>query len=312
MTAPQTDTLWTTRKLLAWMGAAFTKKDLDSPRLLAELLMAHVVGCDRLKLYMDPDRPAAPLERETLRDLVARALQHEPVQYLVGEAWFFGLPLKVDRRVLIPRPCTETIVEHVLQHHRATHGPTQAESAVRGEGVLIADVCTGSGAIAIALMKHLPAARCVATDISADALDVARENAVRHNVADRIDFLQGNLLGALNSFAPAAADASLDYLVSNPPYIPDDEWPGQVDRNVLDHEPHVALRGGTDGLTFVRPLLTDGPRLLKPGGLLMVEVAASRAAEAAEVAKRQTKLKNVQLLKDHEGLDRVVLGTRAE
>lgn len=311
MTVPQTETIWTTRKLLAWMGAAFTKKDLDSPRLLAELLMAHVVGCDRLKLYMDPDRPAAPLERETLRDLVARALQHEPVQYLVGEAWFFGLPLKVDRRVLIPRPCTETIVEHVLQHHRATHGPTQAESAARGEGVLIADVCTGSGAIAIALMKHLPGARCVATDISPDALEVAHENAERHKVADRTDFLRGNLLDALRSFAPAAADGSLDYLVSNPPYIPDDEWPGQVDRNVLDHEPHIALRGGPDGLALVRPLLNDGPRLLKPGGLVLVEVAASRAAESVEIARKNALLHNVQLLKDHEGLDRVVLATRA-
>lgn len=300
---------WTTRKLLAWMGEAFTKKDLDSPRLLAELLMAHVVGCDRLKLYMDQDRPATPLERESLRDLVARALKHEPVQYLVGEAWFFGLPFKVDRRVLIPRPCTETMVEYVLQHHRATHGPSEGESRNRGDGVLFADVCAGSGAIAVALLKNLPGARGVATDISNEAINVTRENAARHGVTDRLDVLQGDLLKPLRDFAPTA-DGSLDYLVSNPPYIPDDEWPGQVDRNVLDHEPHVALRGGVDGMSFARPILRDGAVLLKAGGMILVEVAASRAGQALEVARSNAMLKDARVLKDHEGLDRVVLATR--
>src|SRR5688500_1852362 len=104
------------------MADAFAKKGLDSARLMAELLMAHVIGCERLKLYMEPERPATPLERQQLRDLVGRALKHEPVQYLTGEAWFFSLPFKVDRRVLIPRPATETIVQHVLQHARVEPG----------------------------------------------------------------------------------------------------------------------------------------------------------------------------------------------
>ena len=292
------------------MGAAFTKKGLDSPRLLAELLMAHVLGCDRLRLYMETDRPASPLERESLRDLVGRALKHEPVQYLVGEAWFFGLPFKVDRRVLIPRPCTETIVEHVLQHYRATHGPGQADSGAKGTGFLIADVCTGSGAIAVALLKHLPGARGVATDISAEALDVARENASRHGVTDRVDFLRGDLLTPLRAFAPTAGDGCLDYLVSNPPYIPDDEWPGKVDANVRDHEPEIALRGGEDGLRLVRPLLTDGPLSVKSGGLVLVEVADSRAAGALAIAQANPLLRDARILKDHEGLERVVLATR--
>jgi release factor glutamine methyltransferase len=303
---------WTTRKLLAWMGEAFTKKGLDSPRLLAELLMAHVLGCERLKLYMDPDRPATPLERATLRDMVGRALKHEPVQYLVGEAWFFGLPFHVDRRVLIPRPCTETIVEHVLQHHRATHGPSQSESSVRGEGALIADVCTGSGAIAIALLKHLPGARCVASDVSAEALEVAAKNAERHSVRDRLDLVRGDLLKAVRGFAPTAGDGSLDYLVSNPPYIPDDEWPDQVDANVRDHEPELALRGGSDGLALVRPLLQEGPALLKAGGLILVEVADSRAEEALGIARGQALLRDVRIVKDHEGLRRVIVGVRGE
>jgi release factor glutamine methyltransferase len=314
------------------MGEAFTKQGLDSPRLLAELLLAHVLGTERLKLYLDPDRPASPLERDTLRSLVTRALRHEPVQYLVGEAWFFGLPFKSDKRALIPRACTQTIVEHVLQHYRATHGPSLSTSrdamaapgaspaapsgamASRGEGLLIADVCAGSGAIAIALLKNLPGARAVGSDISNDALALARENAVRHDVANRLDLLQGDLLAPIRGFPPSA-EGSLDYLVSNPPYVPDDEWPsggnpGQVDANVLLHEPHVALRGGPDGMKFVGPLLEHGPALLKPGGQILVEIAAAKAAYALAAAQRNPLLRDVKVLKDQDGLDRVVLGTR--
>lgn len=305
MTAPPRQDAWTTRRLLAWMGEAFTKQGLDSPRLMAEMLVSHVVGCDRLKLYLDPDRPASPLERQTLRDLVARALRHEPVQYLVGEAWFFGMPFEVDRRVLIPRPATETIVEHVLQHARATHGEGHD-----GTGLLLADVATGSGCIAVALLKRLPHARVVATDISPDALEVAARNAVRHNVRDRLDLLQGDLLSPLFDHPATRGEPSLDYLVSNPPYIPDDEWPDKVGQNVRDHEPHLALRGGPDGLDFARPLLTEGPRLLKPGGLVLVEVADARAGEALAIAGANPKLEGARILDDFEGLARVVVASR--
>jgi release factor glutamine methyltransferase len=296
--------LWTTRRLLAWMGDAFTKKGLDSPRLMAEMLMAHVIGCDRLRLYMDTDRPASPLERESLRDLVGRALKHEPVQYLVGEAWFFGLPFKVDKRVLIPRPATETIVEHVLQHARASH-PAKAG----GEGLLIADVCTGSGAIAVALLKRLSGARVVACDISKEALAVAHENAVRHGVMDRLELVEGDLLAPLQEHPATRGVESLDYFISNPPYIPDDEW-GAVEANVKDHEPHLALRGGVDGLDYVRRLLAGGPALVKKDGLVLIEVADSRAEEAAELARANTMLADVRVLQDFEGLKRVVLARR--
>src|SRR5436190_70887 len=146
MAAKQTPA-WTTRRLLAWMTEAFTKKGLESPQLQARVLLAHVLGCEELRLFLDPDRPATELERSTLRDLVARALKDEPIQYLVGEWRFFGLPFYVDRRVLIPRPATETLVEHVLQHARVEPG----FGGRSGEGVLLADVCTGSGCIPVAL-----------------------------------------------------------------------------------------------------------------------------------------------------------------
>lgn len=296
---------WTTRRLIAWMQEAFARKELDSPRLLAEMLMAHVIGCERLKLYLDPDRPASPLERDTLRNLVGRALKHEPVQYLVGEAWFFGLPFAVDRRVLIPRPATETIVEEVLQNVRARHGP----SGAKGEGLLIADICTGSGCIAISLLKNLPAARVVATEISPEAIEVARSNAIRHSVLDRLDLLTGDLVAPLLDYPTTRGVASLDYLVSNPPYIPDDEWDA-VAPNVKDHEPHLALRGGADGLDYVRRLLETAPRLLEEDGLILIEVADSRAEQARSMLGANSELADVRLLKDFEALPRVIVARK--
>jgi release factor glutamine methyltransferase len=296
---------WTTRRLLAWMTDAFKKKGMDSPQLQARLLMAHVIGCDDMRLFLDPDRPASDLERGQLRDLVGRALKDEPVQYLIGEWRFFGLPFKVDKRVLIPRPSTETIVEHVLQHTRAEPG----FGGKTGEGVLIADVCTGSGNIAISLLKNLTGARAVATDVSAGALEVARENAAKLGVSDRIDFLGGDLLAPLAEFPGTRGLGMLHYLVSNPPYIPDDEW-GAVAANVKNYEPTSALRGGVDGMTFVRPLIERGPAHLRPGGLILIEVATARAEESVALMNSRPEIAWATVLDDVEGLPRVVVGRR--
>lgn len=295
------------------MSDAFTKTELDSPRLMSELLMAHVIGCDRLKLYMDADRPASPLEREQLRDLVGRALKHEPVQYLVGEAWFYGLPFHVDKRVLIPRPATEQIIEEVIHHTRAEPG----FGGKAGEGVRIADVCTGSGCIALTLLKNLPQATAIATDISADALAVAAMNADKHKLTSRIEFVQGDLAAPLIEH-PGGAGLELHYLCANPPYIPDAEWnaPDQVDKNVRDFEPHSALRAGPDGLQFIRPLIESviaHPKMLRPCGLLLIETAASTAKQVAEICSAAPEIfSSVRVAKDFEGLDRVVVATRSE
>ena len=290
--------------LLAWMNEAFTQKDIDAPRLRAEQIMAHVLGCDRLRLYMDADSPASEIERAALRDLVQRAINQEPVQYLTGEEWFFGLRIAVDKRVLIPRPSTVTIVEAVLHHCKSRPG----FGGKTGEGVLIADVCTGSGCIALALAKNLPGARVVATDISADALDVARENAERLGLSDRIEFIEGDLLGALADHPKAGHSKSLDFLVSNPPYIPDEEWDA-VKSNVKDHEPTLALRGGMDGLALVRPILQSGPALVTPEGLVLVEVATSRAKEALAIAESAPRVDHADIMQDSDGLDSVIRQT---
>lgn len=301
---------WTTRKLLAWMTKAFEDKGLDAPRRQAEMLMAHVLGCERLRLYMDPDRPAAPLERDTLRGLVKRALADEPIQYLVGEELFFGMRFKVDKRVLIPRPSTQTIVEAVLQHARKNPDAGSVRDSDAGSGIMIADVCTGSGCIAAALAKHLPGARVFATDVSPDALAVARENIEFHALSDRVDLLQGDLLDALASHPVAGRARSLHYICSNPPYIPDNEWDA-VEPNVKNHEPALALRGGPDGMDLVRRLIADAPALIEPGGLILIEVAASRAEQALAQARSHPHLTNARVLKDSDGLPRVIVAERA-
>ncbi len=285
---------WTTRSLLDWMTGAFRGRGLDSPRLLAEMLLAHVLGCDRLRLYTDADRPASDPERDALRGLVSRALRHEPVQYLVGEAWFDSLPLAVDPRVLIPRPSTATLVEALVDHLR------RAGSADRPR---FADIGTGSGAVAVSALKRVPAATALATDISPDALEVARTNAERHGVADRLTLRHGDLLEPLDGEAP------LDAIASNPPYIPDHEWPA-VEPNVKDHEPHLALRAGPDGLRFVGPLIERAPALLAPGGLLAIEIAAATAGAVLVAARAHTLLGGPRVLEDWEGHPRVLVATR--
>lgn len=300
---------WTTRKLLAWMTKAFEDKGLDAPRRQAEMLLAHVLGTERLKLYMDPDRPAAPLERDTLRGLVKRALTDEPIQYLVGEEHFFAMRFKVDKRVLIPRPSTQTIVEAVLQHARKNPDSGSVRDSDAGSGILIADICTGSGCIAAALAKHLPGARVVATDISAEALAVAKENLEAHALSDRVDLVQGHLLDALRTHPVAGKKASLRYLCSNPPYIPDDEW-AAVEPNVKNHEPTLALRAGADGLDLIRPLIAQGPDFLEPRALMLIEVADSRAGQALAMAEAHPALTNARILKDSDGLPRVIVAER--
>jgi release factor glutamine methyltransferase len=300
-----TSETWTTRKLLAWMSEAFTRNKLDSPRLMSEMLMSHVLGCQRLRLYMEPDRPATELEKKALRDLVARAIKHEPVQYLVGECVFFGLTFTVDKRVLIPRPATQTIVEYVLQHARTAPG----FGGTAGEGVFFADVCTGSSCIATSLLYTMKQARAVATDISPEALAVARLNAIRHGVIDRIELVEGDLLAPLLADPTTRANESLHYLVSNPPYIPDHEWDA-VEPNVKNHEPHLALRAGPDGLDYVAPLIENAPRLLRPGGLLLIEIASSTADKVLGLAEAQPQLEGARILPDIDNLPRVLVASK--
>lgn len=281
---------WTTHRLLTWTAKHFAKQQIQSSRLAAELLLAHVLKTTRLKLYTDSERPTSIAERTNLRKLVIRAARHEPVQYLTGHAPFMTMMLQVNPSVLIPRPSTETIVEHVLQ--REDHSSNR--------NITIGDIGTGSGAIAVALAKYLKGCRVIATDIHADALEVAGQNAQAIDVDQRISFHQGNLLLAIPE------GQKLDYLVSNPPYISDPEWQ-QVAPNIKDFEPHHALRGGIDGLNIIRPLLAMARNYMKDTAQLVLEIAASQAKQVLELANQTPGLTPTQILNDHEGLPRVLV-----
>ncbi len=303
-TDPQQGAAWTIRRLQAWMTDAFVRADLDQGRLLSELLLAHVFGCDRLALYTDPDRPASRDELDRLRDLVRRALRHEPVQYLVGEAWFYGLRFKVDRRALIPRPCSELLVERAVDRLQP---PRDAPDGHREE-IVVADVCTGSGCLAISIARQLPHARLIATDISPEALSLAAENIASQNLDDRIELREGDLLAPL--MCDERLRGSLAAIVANPPYIPDDEWP-EVAPNVREHEPTIALRGGPDGLDLVRPIIRHADSLLRPGGVLLIEVAARRADDALAIVEARGKFTDARIHRDQDDLPRVIEARRA-
>jgi len=291
--AQPADGPWTVRKTLEWTSAFFTRKGVDAPRLSAELLLAHVLGLPRIKLYTDYERALTDDDRTRLRDLVARAGEHEPIAYLSGRAYFFNLEFEVTRDVLIPRPDTETLVENVIQ-------------TVRRQMVLdaprVLDLCTGSGCIAAAVAHSLKNAVVLATEISPAAAAVARKNVERLGLTGRLTILEGDL------FAPLATIVDpqpFDLIVSNPPYIPTPQIES-LDRSVRDYEPITALDGGPDGLTLHRRILAEGLERLNPGGRIFLEIAFDQGKLAVEVAGQYPGWEDVRVIKDHAGHDRVL------
>lgn len=283
---------WTTRGLLAWMTERFEAVEPEAPRRVAEMLLAHVIGCDRIRLYMEADRPATPDERERLRLLVRRALDHEPVQYLVGRASFYGTEFAVDGSTLIPQPCTEGLVERALAHLDAL----PADCVPR-----VADVATGTGNVAITIARLRPRATVVATDVAEAALDLARRNAAEQGVAERVELRAGDLL------APLAAER-FDVLLANPPYVPDHEWEGGlVQPAVMKWIPERATRGGADGLRFVAPIVAGAAAHLAPGGLLAIEIAACTRDAVLALAERAPGLVEPRIERDDEGHDRFLV-----
>jgi release factor glutamine methyltransferase len=242
--------VWTPLRLLEWTTRRFADAAIDSPRLAAQILLAHALGIDRVQLYVQHDKPLGPEELGRYRDLVRRRLAGEPVAYLTGRQEFWSLPLAVDPRVLVPRRDTETLVEVVL------------DRVDRAAPLAIADIGTGSGAIALALARELPRAHVVATDRSAEALAVAQENAERLGLADRIELRQGDLYRPLG-------EQRFDVIASNPPYVSSGELAGLAPE--VRREPRDALDGGADGLDVLRRLATGAADHLAPGGLVAFE-----------------------------------------
>jgi release factor glutamine methyltransferase len=284
---------WTVRRLLEWTTPFFSRKEVDSPRLSAELLLAHVLNVPRIKLYTDYERVLGEPDLARYRELVQRAAEQEPIAYLTGIAHFFNLEFEVNRDVLIPRPDTETLVENVLQLVRNQSGL---------EAPRILDLCTGSGCIAIALASRLKHATAIATDISPQAAAVARKNAQKLGVVDRVAVEEGDLYDALKGKVDVQP---FDLIVANPPYIATSQLPA-LPRNVRDYEPLGALGGGLDGLVVHRKILVGAPDRLVSGGRVFLEIAFDQGGRALDMMSRLPAFDEVRLLKDYGGRDRVL------
>lgn len=243
------------------------KKGVASPRLQVELLLAHLLKMPRMKLYLNFERPLAESEVEAVREAVRRRGQREPLQYITGSVSFCGLELSVNKNVLIPRPETELLAERAWKFLVAL-SPNNPSRAM--------DLGTGSGCLAIALAANAPRAIIDAVDLSADALNVARENAARHNVGERIQFHQGD------GFAAMSRDTQFDLIVSNPPYIPAAEIE-TLEPEVRDHEPRMALDGGADGFDFYRRIAAQAGEFLRSGGRVMLELNDNRGEEVGKI-----------------------------
>jgi release factor glutamine methyltransferase len=288
----QPDDLWTVGRLLAWTTDYLKRHGSESPRLDAEVMLAHVLDWQRVQLYTHFEEEVTQSSRTAFRELVRRRSEGTPVAYLVGRKEFYSLAFLVSPAVLIPRPESEFVVVEYLEHTRHLASPNAV------------DVGTGSGCLAIACAHRQPAARFVATDISEEALAIARRNAAKLGVLDRIDFRQGDKL------EPLSREGPFDAIISNPPYIRSQAIE-QLEPGVRDYEPRMALDGGPGGLDMVARLIEQSVELLKPGGHLILEIGSDQEAAVRSLIGAQDLLRLAPTVYDHAQHPRVIRATRS-
>jgi len=281
---------WSITKILNWTTQYFKDHGIEWPHLEAEILLAHALNVKRIQLYIQHVKVLNNEELAYCKGLIGRRIKHEPIAYITGYQPFMGIDFIVTPDVLIPRPETEKLVEIAIDISRFTFHDSP---------FTIVDVGTGSGAIAVSLAKFIPQAMIIGIDLSSAALEVAKQNAQKHNVTDRCQFMQGNLLD------PLKAMEKVDLIISNPPYIPTKDIPTLM-ADVKDYEPHSALAGGDDGLDYIRQLLEQAPKLLTANGLLLLEFGFGQAETINDYAK--DKFSEIKIIKDNAGIDRIFWG----
>ena len=317
--------IWTIGRILKWTEQYFKDKGIESPRLYAEVLLAHVLEKQRIYLYVHFDEPLQPAELAAYREMIKQRVLRVPVAQILGEKEFMGLTFKVTADTLVPRPDTEILVQAAVERLKAMKGEAKApedealadgeeassaadrdEAAadVSQEPLRIADIGTGSGAICLSVLRYLAGTVADTVDISPAARAVAEENAASLGLADRVTFHTGDLLQPLVGMTFAA-------ILSNPPYIP------EVDIETLApevrlKEPHTALSGGPDGLDFYRRLAKEAPAMLVPGGFMAFEVGIHQAEPVAALAKANPLIARTEILPDYAGIDRVVVAWRTK
>jgi release factor glutamine methyltransferase len=283
----------TVLELLNWSTRCLTDHQIENPRLNAELLLARCFNLNREGLYTHLQDPSGEEEKEKFERLIGKRLSGEPLQYLLGYQEFWSIHFKVDPRVLIPRPETELLVEQSLSI-------LSAVSPKRSPYVL--EIGTGSGAIAISLATEVKDLFIVATDVSGEALLLARENARSAGVLQRIEFVKGDLFSPLRL---RQEKRTFDLLLSNPPYIHRLEIQNLA-REIKDHEPLVALDGGADGMDFHQSIISQAPSYLQEGGWLLLEVGENQGEEVSDLIERGGFFSRPERIKDLSGIDRVV------
>jgi len=289
--SPPSEDVWTVSRVLDWTVKHLKQNGSPSPRLDAEVLLAHARRCPRIKLYTDFDQPMTDAQRAIMRDLVKRRAQSEPVAYLIGEREFYSLTFQLTRDVLIPRPDTEVLVTELIERARNFPSPK------------ILDLGTGSGCIAVTAAVNLPQAAVTVVDVSPAALEVARSNAMRHKVDSRMEFFEGDLFG------PVSDGSRFDFIVSNPPYIPSGEL-AELQVDVRKHEPQLALDGGPDGLDIIRRIVADLPRFLTESGTFLVEIDPPQSAAVQTMLSETGHFEKISTVKDLAGEQRVVIACR--
>jgi release factor glutamine methyltransferase len=283
---------WTLGALLDWTGKHLAQKGSESPRLDAEVLLAHVVGCKRIDLYgLRHGEEASAEMRQKYKDLIRRRIEGAPVAYLVGRKEFYGFDFAVGPAVLIPRPDTEHLLTEALTEAKKIESPR------------IVDVGVGSGCVAVTIAKKLAAADVTAIDISSDALAQAKANADKHGVLNRIRFMLGDLL------APLDRAERFDVIASNPPYIATEDLP-KLPIGVRDYEPRAALDGGPGGYVILERLAEQAPRYLKSGGFLIVEIGAPQEKRARDILQSHAEFRLGPTIFDHSGHPRVLKAQR--
>jgi release factor glutamine methyltransferase len=284
---------------------------IETARLDAECLAAHALGWPRWQVILNPRRRLTAEEFGRYLAMLERRERREPLAYILGVREFWSLSLSVSSGVLVPRPETETLVEAALAvwGEMTAGGESREPRAASLEGDVagpsIVELCTGSGAVAIALATEIPAARILATDVSWRALRVARANALAHAVADRVAFLRGNLWQAVNGHAP---EGSVDLVVANPPYIPTRDVAGLMPE--IQWEPRLALDGGADGLRVERDIIVTSPGRIRPGGFLLLEIGADQAEKILALLAETGRFEAGRIFRDLEARPRVVAARR--
>lgn len=279
-------TIWTIKKLLLWTTHYFQEHHLDSPRLDAELLLAHVLHKQRIYLYTDFDLIVEPSELSLYREYIKKRVSGISTAAIIGEKEFMGLTFKVNEDVLIPRPDTETWLEKVIQYHR------------NEQGLTVADLGTGSGAILLSFLYYCREDTGVGVDISEKALSLAEENGKNLKMDDRVTWRRGDYLTALEE------GELFDGILTNPPYIPTGDIRGLAEE--VRHEPMNALDGGADGLTFYRKLAEGAAEHLKDGGFLAAEFGIHQAADVVNLLKETGKFDSFEVITDYGGIERAV------